>query len=57
MLHSVNDTVIPLGDAQRTFSFAKEPKKFVQFSNPECIHGYCKPMKGFIRDELEMIFS
>lgn len=57
MLHSANDTVISLREAEATFSLAKEPKKFVQFSDPECIHGYCKPMKGFIADGLKEIFK
>lgn len=57
MLHSINDSVISLAEAQRTFLLAKEPKEFVQFNDSECIHGYCKPMKGFIMEELKEIFK
>jgi dienelactone hydrolase len=47
MIHSSKDNVIPLLNSENTFSFAKEPKRFV---NASCeIHGYC----GEMRDGLE----
>lgn len=56
MLHSLNDNVIPIKDAKETFSQAKKPKKFVEFNESECIHGYCKPMHPYIKNELKLIF-
>lgn len=57
MLHAVNDLVIPISDAKYTFSLANEPKRFVDFSEKECTHGYCKQMYNFIRDELALAFG
>ncbi len=56
MLHAVNDNVVLLKDARTTFSFAQEPKKFLEFSEKECIHGYCDPMKQDIEEELHSAF-
>ncbi len=57
MLHAINDTVIPIADARYTFSLAQEPKKFVEFSEPACSHGYCEPMRSHIQEELALAFQ
>lgn len=57
MLHAVNDSIVSIEDARYTFSLAGEPKQFVEFSEKECNHGYCEPMKKFIKDEISIIFE
>lgn len=57
MLHAINDSVIPIEDARNSFLLAKEPKKFIEFREKECLHGYCKPMLGFIEAELNEAFG
>ncbi len=57
MLHAVNDNVVPLKDARATFSLAQEPKKFQEFSEKDCIHGYCDPMRQEIEEELHLAFA
>ncbi len=51
MLHSTTDNMIPLTNAQYTFSIASEPKAFYTVDN--CAHGYCDAMKPFIEKELK----
>jgi uncharacterized protein len=51
MLHSKTDDMIPLADAQYTFSVANEPKSFYTVDN--CTHGYCDAMYPFIEKELK----
>lgn len=41
--HSRSDNVVPFEQAQNTFSFAKEPKEFIEMP-PVCIHGQCSEM-------------
>ncbi len=50
MLHSTNDTIIPLVYAQGTFSLANEPKKLVLFGKPG--HGYDPLEKVYLEQEL-----
>ena len=50
MIHSENDTVIPIKDAEYTFSLAKEPKEFIKIKN--CNHGYCDEMSSTINESL-----
>ena len=57
MLHSINDKVIPIADARYTFSFAFEPKTFIEFNETECLHGYCEPMRDYIEKELKKTFE
>lgn len=54
MIHSNNDSVVPVASAIKTFSFAKEPKEMHIID--ECSHGYCPFMKEYIKDSLEKIF-
>jgi fermentation-respiration switch protein FrsA (DUF1100 family) len=54
MLHGTNDTVVPIKDAQITFSKAKEPKRF--FIAENCNHGYCEKMDEEIKKDLEKVF-
>src|SRR3989344_1625751 len=53
MIHSENDTVIPLEDAEYTFSLAKEPKEFIKIKN--CNHGYCDEMSSTINESLNYL--
>ena len=55
MLHTINDSVVPLKDAQITFSKAKEPKKF--FIIKQCQHGYCEEMDKEIEKGLKEMFG
>ena len=57
MLHAINDSVISIDDARYTFSLAGEPKKFVEFNETECKHGYCNPMLEYIERELKKAFE
>ncbi len=43
MFHSKSDNVVPFAQAQNTFSFAKEPKEFIEMPSV-CIHGQCSEM-------------
>ena len=50
MIHSLNDTVIPLDSARRTYEKALEPK---EMHIVECaIHGRCGEMDPYIEEEL-----
>ena len=55
-LHSLNDNVISIEDARKTFSLANDPKRFVEFDEEKCIHGYCDPMRKIIEEEFKEIF-
>jgi len=57
MLHSVFDNVISIDDARKTFSLAREPKRFVEINYAGCVHGYCKEMLQAIEDELRTSFG
>ncbi|MBI2675190.1 MAG: alpha/beta fold hydrolase [Candidatus Aenigmarchaeota archaeon] len=52
MIHSKNDTVIPIQNAEKTFSKALEPKKFYTVEKSQ--HGYHRSeMKAILEKELE----
>jgi dipeptidyl aminopeptidase/acylaminoacyl peptidase len=53
MIHSTNDTTIPIQMAMNTFSNAKEPKEFDKIST--CMHGYCTDMVPYIQNFLRRI--
>jgi uncharacterized protein len=53
MIHSTNDTMVPIADALRTFSKAKEPKRFYTIEG--CAHGYCETMRPILEEELRSI--
>lgn len=55
MLHSVNDSVIPIEQAKYTFSLAAEPKQFIAINVSGCVHGYCPEMYDAIKNLLERI--
>lgn len=55
MIHSVNDTIIPLSSAANTFSKAEEPKKFVLVNGTSCKHGYCDAMWPGLVDALDYL--
>lgn len=52
VFHSKSDTVIPFAQAENTFSFAKEPKEFIEMPS-ECIHGQCEEMYGDLFEKLK----
>lgn len=55
MLHSLNDSMIPLKEAKITFDLAKEPKKFYEVK--DCPHGYCEEMYEELKEDLRVIFG
>lgn len=44
MMHNVNDQIVPLDAAIKTYSKAQEPKQFVLVNDTSCNHGYCDSM-------------
>ncbi len=55
MIHSSNDTIIPIKDAQRTFQKAKEPKQFYTVATGG--HGFSEGMKEPLENELKLILK
>ncbi len=51
MFHSKSDTVIPFAQAQNTFSFASEPKEFIEMPSV-CNHGQCSEMYESLFEKL-----
>lgn len=54
-VHSTNDTVIPIDSARATFSYAKEPKKFITVDYRT--HGWASEMAQALKEETGKIFS
>lgn len=55
MLHSINDTIIPIQLAQKTFMKANEPKQFYTVTTGA--HGYSEGMKEPLEKELKLMFK
>ena len=55
MLHSVNDTIIPIDLARNTFNKAIEPKKFYTVTTGT--HGYSEGMKEPLERELNLMLG
>lgn len=55
MLHSVNDTIIPIDLAKRTYEKAKDPKQFYEV--PTGGHGYSEGMKMQLENELKIMLK
>lgn len=55
LLHSINDSIIPYGQALNTFMLAKQPKKLYNFTGSS--HGESSEMLPVIRQELGDMFS
>ncbi len=55
MIHSVNDTIIPIHLAGNTFKKAKEPKQFYTVTTGT--HGYSEGMKEALETELRLMFK
>jgi fermentation-respiration switch protein FrsA (DUF1100 family) len=55
MIHDKNDSLIPLSDAEQTFSLALQPKKLYVIEG--CNHGYCSKMEEQVKEALKSIFS
>ncbi len=53
MLHSINDSIIPIYLAEDTFRKAKEPKKFYRVETGS--HGYSEGMREPLENELRLI--
>ncbi len=53
MIHSINDKM-PIAGAEKTFSKAKDPKKFITVSCE--LHGYCDEMQPHLEKELREAF-
>ncbi len=55
MMHSVNDTIIPIDMAYRTFQKANEPKEFHKVTTGG--HGFSEEMRAPLADELRRMFQ
>jgi len=55
MMHSVNDSIIPIGLAENTFRKAKEPKKFYNVTTGS--HGFSEGMREPLEIELKSCSS
>jgi len=55
MMHSVNDTIIPIDLAEKTFEKANDPKKF--YSVTTGTHGFSEGMKAPLEEELRAMFG
>lgn len=55
MIHSNNDSVIPIDQARLTFSKANEPKEFFQDDN--CQHGFCSDFYDELVKGLDLVFG
>ena len=53
MIHSINDTIIPIQLAEKTFKKAKEPKQFYRVATGT--HGYSEGMKEPLERELKLM--
>jgi fermentation-respiration switch protein FrsA (DUF1100 family) len=51
MIHSTEDEVVPISDAQQTFGLAREPKEFLTFDGD--FHSYRKEMWDILQEGLE----
>lgn len=54
MMHSVNDTIIPISLANKTFEKAKHPKQFYAIKTGT--HGFSEGMKHPLENELRLMF-
>lgn len=55
MMHSVNDSTIPIGLAERTFRKASEPKQFYRIEAGR--HGFSEGMREPLESELRLILQ
>ena len=55
MIHSSNDTVIPLQLAEQTYAMASQPKSFDIVGCTQ--HGYCTEMDAYIEKRLLSMVS
>ena len=55
MIHSINDSIIPLRSAANTFSKAEEPKQFILINDTSCNHGYCDAMWPSLVESLDYL--
>jgi len=55
MLHSLNDTIIPVMEAERTFQKAKEPKQFYTIATGG--HGFSEGMIDPLENELKLMLK
>jgi fermentation-respiration switch protein FrsA (DUF1100 family) len=54
-MHSVNDTIIPIDTAVRTFNKANEPKQFYSVTTGG--HGFSNGMRVPLENELRLMFQ
>ena len=57
MIHSINDSIIPLSSAANTFSKAEEPKQFYLINDTSCNHGYCDAMWPSLVESLDYLID
>ena len=57
MIHSLNDTIIPLSSAVNSYSKAQEPKAFILVNDTACKHGYCDSMYNGLVEGLKFVMG
>ena len=57
VMHSLNDGIIPLGDAVKSFFKAQEPKKIFLVNDTGCNHGYCDSMYNGLVEGLKFVMG
>ncbi len=55
MMHSVNDTIIPIDMAKKTFDKASEPKQFYEVTTGT--HGFSEGMRVPLENEIKQMFG
>ena len=55
MIHSSNDSIIPLSDAETTYSLAGQPKNLTIINS--CGHGYCTAMLPALKADLSQLLG
>lgn len=55
MIHSLNDTIIPISSAAKSYSKAQAPKEFILVNDTSCTHGYCDAMWPALVESLDYL--
>jgi uncharacterized protein len=55
MIHSINDSKVPIESAEITFGIAKEPKKFYAIDGS--VHGYSDAILDDLKESLDVLFK
>lgn len=55
MMHNMQDKIIPLSSAIKSYSKAQEPKRLVLMNETSCNHGYCDSMYQGLVESLDFL--